>query len=183
MKAIIRARVSDKRQDSHETQVTPKSFLVTKQQETAIRKVITAAVAYQKVTGRKLGISGEVGELLAAKYLRLRLMKNNIEAGFDAYDRDGKKVQIKSRRSESGPIPKSSGRLGTFSKHPFDYTVFVILSDKYDVLEIWKAEYKALEALVQKHKRRNPTIHEFKKVGIRVYPKATRGAQATNPGR
>lgn len=138
--------------------------------ERLVARISTDAVEYQKITGRKLSITGEIGELLATtKIPDLRLCVDSIEKGHDAIDRRGARVQIKTRRSATLAAPKSSGRIGTFSRHVFDYALLVILSDKYRVLEIWKAKYTSVEKVVQKHKRRNPTIQEFRKIAVRVY--------------
>jgi hypothetical protein len=137
-----------------------------------VKRIISDAIKYQKLTGKKLGVTGEVGELLAARRLKLQLCSSSIEAGFDAKDKSGKKVQIKSRRSEQGEVPSPKGRTGTFSKHKFDYALLVLLSDKYKILEIWRAGYASVSVLVKKHKRRNPTIQEFEDIANkRVYPK------------
>ena len=60
-----------------------------------------AAIDYYKITDKPLGITGEVGEYLGAKELGLKLAKAR-EPGFDAKDKKGNLIQIKSRS-----IPKS----------------------------------------------------------------------------
>ena len=54
------------------------------------------AIRYRELTGKPLGITGEVGEVLAARLLGLKLSKAR-QAGFDAIAPDGRRVQIKSR--------------------------------------------------------------------------------------
>lgn len=138
-----------------------------------LARVVGVAIEYQRATGRRLGVTGEVGEMLAAQALGLKLCASSIEQGFDAIDERGKRVQIKARRSERSSAPKPTGRLGTFSQHEYDYALLVILSDKYDVLGIWRAKYRDVEALAAKHKRRNPTIGAFQRIATRVFPRAT----------
>lgn len=132
---------------------------------------IGAAIAYQGKTGRKLGITAELGEVFACYILGLRLVCDNIQKGYDAIDKGGKMVQIKTRRSETEERPKLTGRLGSFSKHDYDYALFVMLSDKYKVTEIWKVSHKILEPIVKRNKRRNPTIRAFIKNAKLIYPK------------
>ena len=46
-----------------------------------------------------------------------------------------------------------------------------ILSYDYKPFEFWKANFPSLKALIANHKRANPTIRRFKKIGTRVYPR------------
>ena len=141
-----------------------KFFKVTKKELFALKKTISAAVKFEELTSRKLGITGTVGEFLSANKLNLSLSRSNIESGHDAKDSKGKLVQIKARAKPSGPT-------GRFSVHKFDYALLVILTSKYEISEIWRAEYIQTEALTNTRKRRNPTISSFKKIGKRVFPK------------
>ncbi|UEM04729.1 hypothetical protein JL101_004620 [Skermanella rosea] len=55
-----------------------------------------AAVEYYALTGKPLGITGEMGEYLAAKILGLQLAEARAP-GYDAIDDDGRRIQIKAR--------------------------------------------------------------------------------------
>jgi hypothetical protein len=138
----------------------------------AIKRTIKAAVDYENSTGgtRKIGITGEIGEILACHHLKLRLCIDPRAEGFDALDRKGRRVQIKTRRSESESLPKDAGRIGTFSNHPFDYVILVVLDHQYGLAEIWRTEYQDVMPLVEKHKRRNPNLSYFKKIARRIWP-------------
>ncbi len=59
-----------------------------------INQVKVIAKEYHNLTGRPLGITGEVAEYEAAKLLHLELSKVR-QAGYDATRSDGRKVQIK----------------------------------------------------------------------------------------
>lgn len=137
-----------------------------------IQKAIDAAIAHQKAVGgkRKLGITGEVGEVLVCKTLGLRLMREDRSEGFDALDAEGKRVQIKTRRSESEGLPRDVGRISTFSRHEFDYALLAILDHDYKLCEIWKAKYEDILPIIEKQKRRNPTLAAYKKVGRIIFP-------------
>ncbi len=136
----------------------------------ATKSVIRAALRYERVTGgtRKVGITGEVGEVLACHQLGLRLAVDPRSQGFDAVDADGKHVQIKTRRSESAGLPRNAGRLSRFSKHPFDYALLVLLDRQYRLAEIWRADFEDLLPLVDKEKRRNPSLSAFKRAANRI---------------
>jgi len=137
-----------------------------------INKAIKSAIEYGVLTKetRKLGITGEVGEVLICKQLGLQLMANYRSEGYDAIDKNKRRVQIKTRRGESGEKPKESGRLGKFSEHEFDYALLGILNSKYQLVEIWKVDYPILEPLVSRQKRRNPSLSSFKRVAKKIYP-------------
>ena len=139
----------------------------------AVRDVIAAARKYEAATDevRKVGITGEVGEVLACHELGLEMATDPRSIGFDAVDANGKRVQIKTRRSESAGLPRDVGRLGTFSRHAFDYALLVLLDHEYELAEIWRAEYAELKPLVDSQKRRNPSLSAFKKLARKVWPK------------
>jgi hypothetical protein len=138
----------------------------------AVANVIEAELVYQRVTncGRKFGITGEVGEILVCRALDLKMVKDPRSQGFDAMDAAGCFVQIKTRRGESGDLPKDTGRLSRFSAHDCNYVLLGILSREYKLVEVWKAEFAHLKPIIGKHKRANPTIRQFKSIGVKVYP-------------
>lgn len=138
----------------------------------AIQAAIAADLRYQGLTrsGRKLGITGEVGEILVCAALGLNLATNPRAEGYDAMDQDGLRVQIKTRRGEKLELPRDSGRLSRFADHPFDYALMVILTREYRLSGVWRADADVLAPVIRKHKRRDPAIHEFKAIGRKVYP-------------
>lgn len=137
-----------------------------------IKLAIEAALAYENVTRgkRKLGITGEVGEVLLCRQFGLRLMLDTRSEGFDALDGDGKRVEIKTRRSESADLPRDAGRVSKFSEHPFDYALLGLLDSKYRLCEVWRAEYNVLRPVIEKQKRKNPSLSSFKGVAKRIFP-------------
>ena len=127
-----------------------------------VKQAIRAAIAYENMTGRKLGITGEVGEVLVCKSLGLALLLDQISPGIDAVDpKNGEKYQIKTRR---GDTASPGARIGTFSKHKFDYAVLAILNEKYELVELYKTTAKKIEPILQRHKKRNPPLRQFKRV-------------------
>lgn len=75
------------------TSLSPTLYGVGKLIDTARR----LAVEYHALTGRPLGITGEVGEYEAARLLGLELAPART-AGYDAHDASGHKYQVKTRR-------------------------------------------------------------------------------------
>lgn len=137
-----------------------------------IKQAIKAALRYERASQkkRKLGITAEVGEILACHQFGLRLISNPRSEGFDALDSDGKRVEIKSRRSESKGLPRDVGRISRFSEHPFDYALLVLLDQDYNLCEVWRAECDDLLPIIKKEKKRNPKLSSFKHKGRRIYP-------------
>ncbi len=137
-----------------------------------IRQAVDAALSYEEATKgtRKLGITGEVGELLACHQLGLDLVIDSRSAGFDAIDRDGLCVEIKTRRSEADGLPNDAGRTSRFSEHEFDYAILVLLNRQYEISEIWRAEYSDLKPIIDAQKRRNPNLSSFKRAGRKIFP-------------
>ncbi len=83
---------------------------VTPEIQDVVRQVIPLVLRFEDLTGRKLGVSANVGEVLVAKKLGLRLMRSDIERSYDAIDESRRKVQIKVRRSEAGRGRENSAR-------------------------------------------------------------------------
>ena len=70
----------------------------------------------------------------ASKLLKLKRATGNIQKGFDTKDANGRRVQIKSRIYH-----RNQERTGVFKNYEFDYALLVLLSDSYEVIEIFKA--------------------------------------------
>ena len=115
-----------------------------------IDEVKSLAKDYYLLTGKPLGITGEVAEVEAAKILGLELAEVR-EPGNDAIKivgGDEVKVQIKGRRL--GPAVKS-GRVGAINlEKPWDTVMLVTLDEGYEVTEIREAERPAIEKALQK---------------------------------
>ena len=128
-----------------------------------IQRTIAAALEYEQQTdgARKMGITAEVGEVLVCHQLGLRLVKESRSKGYDAIDSECKRVEVKTRRSESVGMPGNAGTTSRFSKHPFDYALLALLDHNYKLCEIWRAEYDALQPILTK--RPNPSLSAFKR--------------------
>lgn len=144
------------------------------------KSAIEAALAYEATTGgnRKLGITAEIGRLLACHALGLRLVLDQRCEGYDALDPDGLRVEVKARRSESPGLPRDAGRTSSFSKHEFDYALLVLLDHDYELCEMWRAEYEDVWPIIEREGRRNPSLSSFKRVGRKVYPADGSAARA-----
>ena len=72
------------------------------------------------------------------EYFGLTLEENAVNKGFDAIDKEGKKVEIKTRRTPEG---KSKVIFRSFE---FDYCVYVELNEFYEPIQFLKIEVNEL---------------------------------------
>lgn len=149
----------------------------------AIARIITEAkklaIEYRTLTGRPLGITGEIAEYEAAKLLNLRLAAVR-QAGYDALRADGTKLQIKARCIQ-GPC-KPGERLGSIKlEREWDAVLLVLLDADFEPLEIHEASRPAITDALMKpgSKARNErgalAVSKFKAIGKLVW-RRTEGA-------
>jgi len=149
----------------------PKTIEIDNKIINKVKLAIDVALECEAVTNgkRKLGVTGEVGEVLVCQQRGLKLVLDSRSEGFDAIDKHGLRVQIKTRRSESEGLPSNTGRTSRFSKHEFDYALLALLDHKYQLCEIWRADYIKLKPIIEKQKRRDPSLSSFKNVGEPIF--------------
>ena len=72
----------------------PKTIKIDNKLINIIKSAIDVALEYEAATNgeRKLGITGEVGEVLACHKLGLKLVLDSRSEGFDALNKDGLRV-------------------------------------------------------------------------------------------
>ena len=113
----------------------------------------------------------EVLEILLKKYCpNVEILEkcNGGKAGIDAIDKNGLKVQIKTRRESQDEAKGNHVRIGRFSQHYFDYALLGILDKQYRLREVWKAAYADLMPIIDNDKKRNPNMSSFKRVANRI---------------
>jgi hypothetical protein len=133
------------------------------------------AVEYYRLTGKPLGITGEVGEYEAARLLGLKLAPPR-SPGFDA-TKGTRKYQIKSRAFPKSAQGKGQ-RIGSIKlDHKWDAVLLVILdSDDLKPLEIWEADRMAIAKVIasttsRSNKRGALAISKFKSIGSKKWRK------------
>ena len=152
--------------------------------EKAIRFVLlqakSLAVEYYRLTGKPLGVTGEVAELEAAEKLGLRLSGART-AYYDATreaDERSERFQIKGRAiARDDPY---RGRMPSVKcDGGFEYVLLVLLDKTtMDVLEIWQADRLAVaERLAApgskaRNERLSLGISQFRSIATRVWPAA-----------
>ncbi|SOC48175.1 hypothetical protein SAMN05892877_14119 [Rhizobium subbaraonis] len=113
-----------------------------------IRDILTAirplAAEYYRLTGKPLGVTGEIAEAAAADLLGLELAPART-AGYDAirHHPDGRKEHIQIKGRAFGEQSKPGQRLGMLKRDAVCDTVMVVLLDNatLDPQEIWEAPY------------------------------------------
>jgi hypothetical protein len=133
------------------------------------------ATEYYELTGKPLGVTGEIAEFEASEKLGLELAPPRTE-GYDATYPDGRKVQIKGRRLSTLP-PKPGQRMGKVDlSKPFDSVALVLLGPDFELLEIWEAPRQAVKARLEVPGSRARTergqlgVSQFRSVAVRVWP-------------
>ena len=111
----------------------------------------TYAKKYKELTGKPLGVTGEVAEFSAAHILNLKLSDAR-QPGYDATKvENGETIryQIKSRC-----LPKEKkgrGRLGAIRfKHDWDYALMVLLDEDLEVTSIHKTKRDKVKEVLEK---------------------------------
>ena len=94
-----------------------------------LEKAKQAAIDYYRLTGKPLGITGEVGEYAAAQLLGLTLADARAP-GYDATDATGRHYQIKTR-ALSQSARKQSQRLGSIKlDREWDAVLLTLLDER-----------------------------------------------------
>jgi len=97
-------------------------------------KLIAEALKTLKQDGiiRTKNLVGDLGEYYCSQLFGLTLNLNVVETGFDAIDIEGKKVEIKTRRT-----PEGKAKI-IFRSFNFDYCLYVELSEYFEPVAILK---------------------------------------------
>jgi hypothetical protein len=138
-----------------------------------INRVKIIAKEYRDLTGRPLGITGEVAEYEAAKLMNLKL-SNVRQAGYDAERPDGTKIQIKGRVIFENSKPGQ--RVGGIRfNHEWDSVVLVLLDKDFIPFEIYEAKRAGVEAALiapgskARNERGSLAISKFKSIAELVW--------------
>lgn len=143
--------------------------------EAILEKARQAAIEYYDLTGKPLGITGEMGEYLAAKHLDLELADAR-EPGYDAINKDGRKIQIKARCIPENKRIVGQRVGGIKLDHEWDSVMLVLMNERFEPLWIYEADRAPIEAAILKpgSKSRNErgalAITKFKSIGRQVWP-------------
>jgi hypothetical protein len=128
---------------------------------------------YRELTGKPLGVTGEVAEYEAARLLGVSLMPAR-HGGYDAVGDDGRRLQIKGRCML--PACKPGQRLGRIDvSKDFDAVLMVLLDEHFDAFTIYEARREAvLKALASpgskaRNERGALSVSKFKDIGHPIW--------------
>lgn len=135
--------------------------------ERILAEVKRLAIRYHDLTGKPLGVTGEIAEYEAARILGLELCEAR-SPGYDAVRRKSRgcdRIQIKGRRPSKG---LHTGRMGGINlSKEFDTVMLVLLDQNFDAAEIWEATRPRVEKLLQapgskaRNERGAPSVRQF----------------------
>jgi hypothetical protein len=141
-------------------------------------KAKKVAQEYRGLTGKPLGITGEVAEYEAARLLGVTLSPAR-QSGYDAIETRGRRVrklQIKGWCLLAGG--KRSQMLGSIRvEKEFDAVLLVLLDENFDAVAIYEAERQAvINALaapgsIARNERGAMAVSKFKSIGNLRWPK------------
>lgn len=154
----------------------------------ALKRVIQqarqVAKQYRELTGKPLGITGEVGEFIATELLGLQLSEAR-QPGYDATAADGRLIQIKTRCVLQDT--STGGRLGRIRfNHEWDTVMLVLIDADFEPIRIYEAPREDIERELKKpgSKSRNErgalSINKFKAIASLVWDSDYRATSRTN---
>jgi hypothetical protein len=145
-----------------------------------LREAKRLAQKYRALTGKPLGITGEVAEYEAARILGVKLTPAR-QAGYDAVEtRNGRDhyLQVKGRCVLKGA--KRGQRLGSIDKTKDWHAVLMVLLDEnFDAYEIYEAPRAAVIAALDvpgsraRNERGALAVSKFKSIADRRWPSAS----------
>jgi hypothetical protein len=146
--------------------------------ETRVREILATikplAGEFYRLTGKPLGVTGEIAEYVAAEKLGLVLAPART-IGYDAL-RGSERIQIKGRAYGDGANPgQRMSRIKADS--PCDTVLLVLLDNlTLDAREMWEAPFASVGELLRRSQskaraRGALSVSEFKAIARRVWPK------------
>lgn len=149
-----------------------------------VKEVLAAvkplAAEYYRLTGKPLGVTGEVAEYVVSELLGLELVPPRT-AGYDALRQTvagPRRIQIKGRAYD--PAARSSQRIGTIKSDGLCDVVMLVLlhNGTLDPVEIWEAPFAAVVGRLSEpgSKSRNQrgalSVSDFRRLGRRIWSAA-----------
>lgn len=143
---------------------------------TLLAEVKSLAREYYELTGKPLGVTGEIAEYEAARILNLELSPAR-QTGYDAIRTSpsgDQRLQIKGRRLTTSPNPGQ--RLGVIDlDKEWDAVILVLLDENFDPTAIYEAGRRAVEEalLAPGSKARNVrgqlSVSKFRSIGQQIW--------------
>lgn len=150
-----------------------------------LRDAKALARRYYHITGKPLGVTGEVAEYEAARLLDLKLQLAR-QAGYDATEvRNGTTLRIQIKGRYFPNLKLRGGRVGSIDlKQEFDTVLLVLLDADYNAFQIYEADRSAVEALLTRpgskarNERGSVGISQFKAISSLRWERACEEAES-----
>ena len=149
--------------------------------ESLVAEAKHLATRYYAITGKPLGVTGEVAEMEAARLLNLELAPART-AGYDAIDRrsgKARRIQIKGRAVD--PARRYSGRCPSIKCGDLFDAVLLVLMDRatLEPLEIWESDETRVAAKLSepgsrsRNERNSMGLSQFRSIARLVWSART----------
>ena len=138
--------------------------------EDIIAQVKPLAAKYYRLTGKPLGVTGEVGEYEVARLLSLQL-ETARTPGYDATDQQGKKYQIKTRSLNAAAGEQRPKEPAQAATDLTDAALLALMDENLKMIEIWEAERADVDhalnrpGSISRNERRMLSLSKFKEIG------------------
>ncbi len=113
---------------------------------------------------RTKNLVGDLGEYYCGSYFDLSIEENSVNKGFDATDKKGYKVEIKTRR-----LPEGKSKV-IFRSFDFDYCLYVELNEFFEPIVILKIDVQEIKDNLEKNYKRLSVSKIYKLKSIQLYP-------------
>lgn len=147
-----------------------------------LKKAKILAKKYKAITGKPLGITGEVAEFAAATILRLDLATAR-QSGYDVIRRDsGKETKIQIKGRCICEDAKRGQRVGGIKlNRVWDSVLLVLMDDDYEVIKMYEAKRAAIKKALlapgskARNERGSLSVEKFKSIGWLVWERKLGG--------
>ena len=136
-----------------------------------LAKAKLLARQYYELTGKPLGVTGEVAEYEAARLLGVTLASAR-QAGYDATETVAGKTRTLQIKGRCLPKGRTAGRLGSIQpQKEWDAVLMVLLDSTFSAMEIWEADRAPVLAALAapgskaRNERGALAVTKFKSIG------------------
>ena len=153
----------------------------TASRESSIRVLLRQAkqigAEYYRLTGKPLGVTGEIAEYEASEKLALTLAMARTPA-FDAFsDTAGSRIRFQIKGRAVSITDRYRGRVPKIVDGDFEYVLLVLLDKAtLNAIEIWRADRDSVMKRLDapggraRNERRALAISQFKSIARKVWP-------------
>jgi len=142
-----------------------------------LRQAKAVAQEYYEITGRPLGITGEVAEYEAARLLGVKLAEVR-QSGYDAIEESRQGIRTLQIKSRCFSDANRSQRLGSIRlDKEWDAVLMVLLDRNFECREIWEAGRTEIEEAlsapgsISRNERGQLPVNKFKAIGTLRWPR------------